>query len=354
MTTRKRSLAEIPSSAARVCAVTRSSVAPSLRSAEVSPTATIGVSSCSSAVRTLRCTVRSVSLQKARRSECPMMTCDTPNSRSIGALISPVNAPSSSQCIVCAPKRTRVPRTWFDAAGIERKGGAITISMCSGSDTAFARNESRKATVSAAVLCIFQLPARMVRGVLLLKRGNSGKHFAFKVFQRRPTAGGNMRHLGGEAQHVRRRGGISAANDANRPAGRGTYNGLADDLGSGSVGGLLLDAHRTVEDDGFGALDRRCVALCRGRPDIEDHLVANGVDCHDACLAFGVHAGRNDRVDWKLQTDVPFLCQRDDLLCRFEVIVAQRAPHVDAGGREQSVGNSAADTKSVDQFGQMF
>ena len=104
------------------------------------------------------------------------MTCVTPNSRSIGALTSPVNAPCSSQCIVCAPNRTGVPNNRRAAAGIDVKGGATTISIAGGNVADFGRNASRNAVVSAAVLCIFQLPAIMV---LQFKRGDSGKRLAF-------------------------------------------------------------------------------------------------------------------------------------------------------------------------------
>src|SRR5580692_9854179 len=157
------------------------------------------------------------------------MTCDTPNSRSIGALISPVNAPSNSQCIVCAPKPMRVSRSRTDADGIDRNGGAMTISTRSGSVAALGRKSSKKASVSAAVLCIFQLPASIS---LLLKRRNPGKHLAFEIFQRRAAAGGNVRHFGCKSEHVRGGSGVAAADHAER-AGRGrACDRVADDFGS--------------------------------------------------------------------------------------------------------------------------
>ena len=48
-------------------------------------------------------TVSLVSPKSWRRSEWPMMTCVQPASRSIGAEISPVNAPFGSQWRFCAP-----------------------------------------------------------------------------------------------------------------------------------------------------------------------------------------------------------------------------------------------------------
>ena len=58
---------------------------------------TIGVSPAANAAPILRLTVASVSPNSVRRSEWPMMTYSAPASRIIGALTSPVNAPSRSQ-----------------------------------------------------------------------------------------------------------------------------------------------------------------------------------------------------------------------------------------------------------------
>ena len=58
---------------------------------------TIAVRPAVSAARSLRFTEASVSPNRRRRSEWPMMTCVAPASLIIVALTSPVNAPSRSK-----------------------------------------------------------------------------------------------------------------------------------------------------------------------------------------------------------------------------------------------------------------
>ena len=58
---------------------------------------TIGVSPAAKAATAFRLTVASVSPNSVRRSEWPTITYSAPASRIIGALTSPVNAPSRSQ-----------------------------------------------------------------------------------------------------------------------------------------------------------------------------------------------------------------------------------------------------------------
>ena len=78
------------------------SVSPRSRSSSVSPTQRIGTSPASSAFGTFCWSARSVSLKYWRRSECPSTTPSTSISLSIGADTSPVKAPASASCMVCA------------------------------------------------------------------------------------------------------------------------------------------------------------------------------------------------------------------------------------------------------------
>ena len=70
----------------------------------------------------------SVSLNNVRRSECPIMTCDTLLSRNIDAEISPVKAPFSSSLQFCAPSFTKLGKSAFaDSKSV--KGVQMIISL---------------------------------------------------------------------------------------------------------------------------------------------------------------------------------------------------------------------------------
>ena len=126
---------------------------------------TIGVSPDANAATALRFTVASVSPNSVRRSEWPTITYSAPASRIIGALISPVNAPSRSQYRSCAAITTLVLRAASAAACSAVNGVASTISTSATSFTR-PRNSLTYFTVSATVLYIFQLPA--MKGVLMI------------------------------------------------------------------------------------------------------------------------------------------------------------------------------------------
>jgi hypothetical protein len=89
---------------------------------------TIAVNPAASAASVLALTVWSVSWNKRRRSECPMMTYSAPASLSIAALISPVNAPSFSQYRSWPAMPMLELRAASAAAWIAVNGGATTIS----------------------------------------------------------------------------------------------------------------------------------------------------------------------------------------------------------------------------------
>src|ERR1017187_5697893 len=140
------------------------SVLPLSRSANSSPTHTIGVRPNSSAAWVRLRTVASVSLKYWRRSLWPMMVWLAPTALIMGPEILPVKAPSLAHPIFCAPTRLFDPLTAATAASRFVKGGQITISQCEDFSTS-GRNFSKNAVVSAGVLYIFQLPD--MTGVLI-------------------------------------------------------------------------------------------------------------------------------------------------------------------------------------------
>ena len=139
------------------------SVSPASRSASVSPTQRIGIRPASSAAGTFSASARSVSPKYSRRSECPSTTPWTSSSLSIGALTSPVNAPSAAWCMFCAYTCTREPRVESTIACRSVNGTQIATSTPSEDDTS---GSSPEMNISACdwVLNIFQLPA--MNGVL--------------------------------------------------------------------------------------------------------------------------------------------------------------------------------------------
>src|SRR5437762_9978940 len=174
---------------------------------------TIGVSPPAHAAAILRFTDASVSPNNVRRSEWPMMTYSAPVSAIIGALISPVNAPSRSQWRSCAAMQTLLLRAASAAACSAVNGGASTISTSSMSLTRL-RNSLTYLTVSATVLNIFQLPA--IKGVLislLRERSDTGKCPAAQEFQRGAAAGGDVRDAILDARLLHRCNRITSADD---------------------------------------------------------------------------------------------------------------------------------------------
>jgi hypothetical protein len=118
-----------------------------------------------SAAINLWLTASSVSWNSRRRSEWPMMTYSAPASFSMPALISPVNAPSRSQCRFCPATPTGVLRAASATACSAVNGGATTIST---SVTSFTtpRISLMNTTASWTVLNIFQLAA--MKGVRMV------------------------------------------------------------------------------------------------------------------------------------------------------------------------------------------
>src|SRR5438067_1140339 len=187
---------------------------------------TIGVSCAAIAAVSLRLTVWSVSPNNRRRSECPMITYSAPASLIIGALTSPVNAPSRSQYTFCAAT------PMFDACAASTtgrtavNGGAMTIST---SCTSFSigRISFTNATASCTVLYIFQFAAMngVRMGILdpkpasavsdepssVRERRHARQFPAAQKFERRAAAGRDVRDPVAHARLRDRRDRIAAA-----------------------------------------------------------------------------------------------------------------------------------------------
>src|SRR5687768_4167302 len=173
----------------------------------------IGVSPAANAADTLRLTVASVSPNSVRRSEWPMITNSAPASLIIGALTSPVNAPSRSQYKSCAAIATLLLRAASAAACSAGNGGATTISTSVMSLTRM-RNSLTYFTASATVLYIFQFPA--MKGVLissLRQRRDPRQRLPSEELERGAAAGRNVRDAIGHASLRDRGDGIAAADD---------------------------------------------------------------------------------------------------------------------------------------------
>ena len=84
-----------------------------------------------------------------------MMTCVQPMASSIPAQISPVNAPSFSQDIFCAPTATRDPLGCRHHTCRSIKGGQITISSATWSAT---RGKRPGQTLGLRRISVLHLP----------------------------------------------------------------------------------------------------------------------------------------------------------------------------------------------------
>ena len=115
-----------------------------------------------------------------------------------------------------------------------------------------------------------------------------------------------------------------------------------------AIRGAFVDAHRSVEDDRFRGFDHRRVLRRRCRTDVEDHLVADVGDRARRARAFVVERRRDDRIAGKCTATPRSFVSARIVARRFEIVVAQRAPDVNALCREQRVRHAAAETKCVD------
>src|SRR5580658_3152707 len=263
-----------PSSALSVCSWTTLSVEPASRSARLSPTQRIGLSWFLSAARTFLFTSSSVSPNRVLRSLCPRITWVAKSARSIGADISPVNAPDASKCMFCAPSLISEPSIAPATASSAVNGGQMTISTsgCAPADTTISR---ARETASADVLFIFQFPAMSFLRIMAVGSGfqvrDPGEDLALEVLQARAAASRAVRDLLRHIEYAGRRRGVAAADDRRR-AMRG---GLGDRVGHGPGRGREFlefeDPRRAVPDDRLRAEDGRPVKGDRLRPGVEAH-----------------------------------------------------------------------------------
>ena len=194
-------------------AASTASVSPASRSSSSSPTQAITLQAAPRArPRRAARTVSSVSPKYWRRSEWPTIAPWTPSSRSIGAEISPVNAPSSSQCTFCAATRCPCPPALH--RGRERDVRRADDRV----DAQVRRRGTRRRTrrVSAGPLNIFQLPAISIGLTPHRDRGHAGELLALEQLERGAAAGGDPRDAVGEAELVQRPHRVAAADDRER------------------------------------------------------------------------------------------------------------------------------------------
>src|SRR3954453_12917673 len=206
-----------PSGSATASAIARTwrsrtcSVSPASRSNSVSPTQAIAHRPDSSAALARCAVVSSVSPKYWRRSECPTSDPATPRSRSMGGAISPVKAPSDAQCVFCAQTEMLVPPRMASACTSDVNGGHTATSTSSTVPSA-ATSSWQNASVSDAVLNIFQLPA-MSMSLLLWDREDAGKFLAFEQLERGAAPGRDPGDPVGEAELLDRAYRVAAADD---------------------------------------------------------------------------------------------------------------------------------------------
>ena len=281
------------------------------------------------------------------------MTCVTPNSRSIGALISPVNAPCSSQCIVCAPKRTRVPRKSSRGRGKRRERRRDDDLDVAGSVADLGRNASRNARVSRRRL------------VHLPVAGDDRSRARIQV--RRLRAASCLRETRASRRRRSRRASSSSAKPSMCAAAAASPPpttltapaAVARAIASPTTcvpcwyAVALVDAHRSVEDDRLRPLDRARVRLRRLRTDVEDHLRRRRRRSGRRALASRRRRrARRPRPIGSCEVDAAFFACARIRRRRLEIVVAQRRADVDARSGKERVRHSAADAKRVDELDQ--
>src|SRR3954451_12931890 len=250
-----------------------SSVSPASRAPSLSPTQRIGSNPAMRATGILRASASSVSLKYWRRSEWPRTTASTSSSTSIGAEISPVNAPDSPSCMFWAATRTAVPRRRSTTSCSAVNGGQITTSLWVAAIRG--NSASMNSAASATVLCIFQLAAMYgvrsgIRGLLVgVEQGLDARQLlSLQQLQRGAAAGRDPIDPVLEAEPVQRGDAVAAA-DHGGPRRR--RDRLGDDAGAGGEGLHLESPHRPVPEHGAGVGDRVRVSLRRPWADVEAH-----------------------------------------------------------------------------------
>src|SRR5437870_1465514 len=227
-----------------------SSVSPRSRSACVSPTQAITRRPASSAAQARLATVSSVSPKYWRRSEWPTREPTAPSSSSSGAEISPVYAPSCSQCTFCAyvvrpastHSRRRVNGGQTTASSPARAAGsgprnifqlpAISIGRSYGWKR---RRRSRRRPAEHRTTPLGVVPGGW-------DRRHAGQLLALEQLEARAAAGRDPRDAVGETELVERAHRVGSAHDREGILVGGDR--LGDRPGSLGERRPLEDAHR--------------------------------------------------------------------------------------------------------------
>ena len=255
-----------------------SSVSSASRCSSVSPTHAITPSPAASAASARRATPSSVSPKSCRRSEWPTSEPATPSSRSIGAEISPVNAPSGSQWTFCAyvvrPAATQSARRVY--------GGQTIASRPASASGSGPRN-------------IFQLPATITSSYDGIA-ATPGSSF--------PSSSSRLAPPPVETHETRsaRPSSLSARTESAPPTtvNASAFAATASATAFVPVGEArpLEDAHRAVPEDRPRRRERLGEARARLRPDVEaEPAVGQLVVAADARLGVGGELRGADDVD---------------------------------------------------------
>eukprot|EP00964_Phaeocystis_antarctica_P164350 scaffold142275_cov60-Phaeocystis_antarctica.AAC.1 len=157
----------------------------------------------------------------------------------------------------------------------------------------------------------------------LLERGHAGQDLALEELERGATAGGDVRHLLGEASLLHRRDRVAAADDGDAAVLAGDLGERVGDVECALGEGLKLeDAHGAVPDDGLAFLQLRLDHLGRLGAVVQAHPARGDLLDLDA-LRLGVGGElvgdndvcRQDKVDaLLLGEDLEFLGQLELVL----------------------------------------
>ena len=140
----------------------------------------------------------------------------------------------------------------------------------------------RTPPVSAAVLCIFQLPRRSFTGsTRRSSAATPGSVLPSRNSSVAPPPVETYVTFDAKPSMCAAAAASPPPTTLTAPAAVAARDRLADDLRAAAVGGALVNAHRSVEHDRLRRFDGARVGARRRRADVEDHLVADAVDRHD-------------------------------------------------------------------------
>src|SRR2546423_3935515 len=323
-----------------------SSVRPRSCSSSVSPRARITFSLWRNAACTFRLSCSSVSLKSWRRSECPISRW-WHHPASILGEISPVNGPWSSQEAFCAPTSIGQLRSALAISHNITAGGRMTRSTCVANTARSWRRRSAYSSPSGTVKCIFQLPAISgLRMGFLTQRRDAWENLAFEELQGCPAPGRYEGHAAGQVLFLQGGHQVAAANDRFRvTAGQP----LGQRIGSPVEGRDLVDAERSVPDDGVRAVTGLQKTLDGHRPHVEDlHVGRNRVDGNGLDLHAWFCVGRDHRIERQYERAALAGGGKQRTGDVELVFFDQRAAHLEPLGLEEGARHRAADAQAID------